>query len=79
MSEPAPAKLRLFPLAGLFGTKRMVIRDTTITRMNEPELLFVVGHEMRHYVLNHIWQNQRLSPLAKRRIAHLRQPVQALS
>ena len=51
-------------VAGLFGTKRIVIWDTTITRMNEPELLFVVGHEMGHYVLNHIWQMLALSVLS---------------
>jgi len=48
-------------VAGLFGTKRIVIWDTTIRRMNQPELLFVVGHEMGHYVLNHIWQMLALS------------------
>ena len=48
-------------VAGLFGTKRIVVWDTTIKRMNEPELLFVVGHEMGHYVLNHVWQLLALS------------------
>jgi Zn-dependent protease with chaperone function len=48
-------------VAGLLGTKRIVVWDTTIKRMNEPELLFVVGHEMGHYVLNHIWQMLALS------------------
>jgi STE24 endopeptidase len=48
-------------VAGLFNTKRIVIWDTTIKRMNEPELLFVVGHEMGHYVLNHVWKYLALS------------------
>src|SRR5262249_34389450 len=43
-------------VAGLFNTKRIVIWDTTIARMNDRELLFVVGHEMGHYVLGHVWQ-----------------------
>jgi STE24 endopeptidase len=43
-------------VAGLFNTKRIVIWDTTIARMNDRELLFVMGHEMGHYVLGHVWQ-----------------------
>jgi Zn-dependent protease with chaperone function len=43
-------------VAGLGGTKRIVLWDTIIARMNERELLFVMGHEMGHYVLHHIWQ-----------------------
>jgi STE24 endopeptidase len=48
-------------VAGLFNTKRIVIWDTTIKRMTEAELLFVLGHEMGHYVLNHVWQAMALS------------------
>jgi STE24 endopeptidase len=48
-------------VAGLFNTKRIVIWDTTLKRMTEPELLFVVGHEMGHYVLNHVWKSVALS------------------
>jgi Zn-dependent protease with chaperone function len=43
-------------VAGLFGTKRIVLWDTTLNRMTDRELLFVMGHEMGHYVLNHVWQ-----------------------
>jgi Zn-dependent protease with chaperone function len=43
-------------VAGLFGTKRIVLWDTIIARMTPRELLFVMGHEMGHYVLGHIWQ-----------------------
>ncbi|HME11581.1 MAG TPA: M48 family metalloprotease, partial [Candidatus Acidoferrum sp.] len=28
--------------------------DTTIAKMNTPQIVFVAGHEMGHYVLNHI-------------------------
>jgi len=42
-------------VAGLFNTKRIVLWDTTIARMNEHELLFVMGHEMGHFVLGHMW------------------------
>jgi Zn-dependent protease with chaperone function len=48
-------------VAGLFNTKRIVLWDTIINRMNERELLVVMGHEMGHYVLGHIWQLVALS------------------
>src|SRR5258708_39650238 len=38
-----------------FGlSKRVVVWDTTIQKASTPETLFVFGHEMGHYVLNHI-------------------------
>lgn len=43
-------------VAGLWQTKRIVLWDTIIARMDDRELLFVMGHEMGHYVLSHIWQ-----------------------
>jgi Zn-dependent protease with chaperone function len=43
-------------VAGVGGTKRIVLWDTIIKRLDEPQLLFVMGHEMGHYVLNHIWK-----------------------
>ena len=48
-------------VAGLWQTKRIVLWDTTIARMNERELLFVMGHEMAHYVLGHVWERLALS------------------
>jgi Zn-dependent protease with chaperone function len=41
-------------VAGIGASKRVVVWDTTIARMTPPEILFVVGHEMGHYVLHHI-------------------------
>ncbi|HEV2695712.1 MAG TPA: M48 family metallopeptidase [Verrucomicrobiae bacterium] len=41
-------------VTGFMGTKRIVIWDTTLRTLDEDELLFVVGHEMGHYVLGHI-------------------------
>jgi Zn-dependent protease with chaperone function len=32
-----------------------VVWDTTIKDMTTPQILFVFGHEMGHYVLHHIW------------------------
>jgi len=43
-------------VTGFMGTKRIVIWDNTIATMSEKELLFVLGHEMGHYVLGHIWK-----------------------
>ena len=43
-------------VAGVGGTKRIVLWDTIIARLDEPQLLFVMGHEMGHYVLDHIWK-----------------------
>jgi Zn-dependent protease with chaperone function len=41
-------------VTGFGGSKRIVIWDTTIQKTSTPETLFVVGHEMGHYVLNHV-------------------------
>jgi len=41
-------------VTGFLNTKRIVLWDTIIAGMNEEELLFVMGHEMGHYVLNHV-------------------------
>jgi Zn-dependent protease with chaperone function len=48
-------------VAGLFNTKRIVLWDTIIRRMDERELLFVMGHEMGHYALGHVWQSIALA------------------
>jgi len=41
-------------MTGIFNTKRIVIWDTTLTGLNEREVLVVVAHEIGHYVLGHI-------------------------
>jgi STE24 endopeptidase len=41
-------------VTGFLGTKRIVLWDTAIQKLNEHELLFVMGHEMGHYVLGHV-------------------------
>jgi STE24 endopeptidase len=43
-------------VTGFLNTKRIVLWDTTISRLEEDELLFVMGHEMGHYVLGHVIQ-----------------------
>lgn len=40
---------------GLFGTKRIVLYDTAIKNFTVNELKFIMGHEIGHYIKNHIW------------------------
>jgi STE24 endopeptidase len=44
-------------VTGFGVTKRIVLWDTTIAKLDDDELLFVMGHEMGHYVLGHIWKS----------------------
>lgn len=41
-------------VTGFGPSKRVVVWDTTIKNATTPETLFVYGHEMGHYVLNHV-------------------------
>jgi Zn-dependent protease with chaperone function len=41
-------------VTGFLGTKRIVLWDTILAKLDERELLFVMGHEMGHYVLGHV-------------------------
>ena len=41
-------------VTGFGASKRVVVWDTTIARMTSPQTAFVFGHEMGHYVLNHV-------------------------
>jgi STE24 endopeptidase len=41
-------------VTGLGASKRVVIWDTTMSKMTTPETLSVFGHEMGHYVLGHV-------------------------
>jgi len=43
-------------VAGLLGTERIVLYDTTLKTFAPREIEFVMGHEMGHYVLHHIWK-----------------------
>jgi TolB protein len=42
-------------VTGLGRTKRIVLFDNLLNSMSPPEILFIVGHEMGHYVLHHVW------------------------
>jgi STE24 endopeptidase len=43
-------------VTGLGASKRVVIWDTTIQKTSKDESLFIVGHELGHYVLGHVWK-----------------------
>ena len=41
-------------VTGFGASKRVVVWDTTMAKMNTPQIAAVFGHEMGHYVLHHI-------------------------
>ncbi|HXZ40661.1 MAG TPA: M48 family metallopeptidase [Terriglobales bacterium] len=41
-------------VTGIGASKRIVVWDTTIAKMNTPQIVFAAGHETGHYVLQHI-------------------------
>lgn len=43
-------------VTGFLNTKRIVLWDTILAKLSPSEILFVMGHEMGHYVLGHTWQ-----------------------
>jgi STE24 endopeptidase len=48
-------------VTGLLGTKRIVLWDTLLEKLEDDEVLVVMGHEMGHYALNHVAQGLALS------------------
>jgi STE24 endopeptidase len=43
-------------VSGLFGTERITLNDNLLRRASLPEIEAVMGHEMGHYVLNHVYK-----------------------
>jgi STE24 endopeptidase len=43
-------------VTGLGVSKRIVLWDTLLAKMSDDEILAVMGHEMGHYVLHHLWK-----------------------
>ena len=41
-------------VTGFGASKRIVVLDTTIAKAATPEIVYVAGHEMGHYVLGHV-------------------------
>lgn len=48
---------------GIGPTKRIVMWDTLLARMTDDEVLTVMGHEMGHYVMKHMWKGLGFSLL----------------
>src|SRR5205814_10435789 len=48
-------------VTGFMGTKRIVLWDTIIAKLDRRELSTVMGHEIGHYVLRHVSQGISLS------------------
>ena len=44
-------------VTGIGASKRVVVWDNTSRDMTIPETMFVFGHEMGHYVLQHVWMS----------------------
>jgi|CXWL01.1.fsa_nt_gi STE24 endopeptidase len=43
-------------VSGLLGTTQISLNDNLLNRGSEGEVLAVLGHEMGHYVLNHVYE-----------------------
>jgi STE24 endopeptidase len=50
-------------VAGLLGTQRIVLYDTLLAAYAPEEIEFVMGHEMGHYILNHVWKGTAFAAL----------------
>ena len=50
-------------VTGLWTTKRIVLWDTLLKKLDDREILVVMGHEMGHYALNHVGRSVALSVL----------------
>ncbi len=48
-------------VSGFGASQRIVLWDTTLEHLSKDEILFVMGHEMGHYVLQHIWKGLLLT------------------
>lgn len=48
-------------VTGIGPTKRIVMWDTLLAKMSRDEVVAVMGHEMGHYVLHHVWKGVAFS------------------
>ncbi len=49
-------------VTGLGETKRIVLWDTLLAKLSGEQVLFVMAHEMGHYVLGHVWRTLLILP-----------------
>jgi Zn-dependent protease with chaperone function len=50
-------------VSGFGASQRIVLWDTTLQGLKPDEILFVMGHEMGHYRLGHIWKGVAVGAL----------------
>jgi STE24 endopeptidase len=50
-------------VTGVGSTKRIVLWDTLMAKLSPAQTRFVVGHELGHYVLGHVWTGVLVSSL----------------
>ncbi len=50
-------------VTGFLGSRRIVLWDTLLAKLDERQVLFVMGHEMGHYALGHVTRSILLSSL----------------
>ena len=50
-------------VAGVLNTARIALNDNLLNKTSLPEIKAVLGHEMGHYVLNHVWKGSILLAL----------------
>jgi Zn-dependent protease with chaperone function len=43
-------------VTGIGPSKRIVLWDTLLAKLDDGEIIAVMGHEMGHYVLHHLWK-----------------------
>lgn len=48
-------------VTGIGPTNRIVMWDTLLAKLDHDEVLAVMGHEMGHYVMKHLWQGLAFS------------------
>ena len=48
-------------VTGIAATKRVVVWDTTARDLTVSQVLFIFGHEMGHYVLDHVYKGMALA------------------
>ncbi|NMB08087.1 MAG: M48 family metallopeptidase [Tissierellia bacterium] len=58
-------------MTGVFKSKRIVLWDTTIEKLNRREVLSVTAHEIGHYVKGHIWKGIILGGLGSLLLMYL--------
>jgi Zn-dependent protease with chaperone function len=56
MDQSSESKAPGAYVTGLWGTRRIVLYDTLVKSFDEKQIQFVLGHEMKHYLLDDVWK-----------------------